>query len=1243
MAKFLPPEANGVTYAIQNNAQSTFTAEASGFLQEIATKMAVETVDDVGRIPSLMSRAYNFYIDLFPEQFAGGGAEVRTGRVQARLRAVRIMRGIVTLLALRDVLGLNVELREFNPVGFQTVPSTNRYRPVFADAYGDSPEFGKPGDVDMHQGAPTSPWRNLRYLVLQTPVGRDESGNEQFKTEPLCGLSPFTLFFPAGRPMQHCNNVFWYNNTTGEWLDPTIDWTSHRDENSPTVEVNYEVIKSLRGCMIKWLELVLQGEPQLAWMPFGLPNNRATKVQEELKRWLAQLRNLDSIQAPQGFRIEAAAIGLNVKNSEGKPVQVPLLEIKAAWGTEGKGSLPGLISELPRVKGRILLSEKLLKDANIRICGRLMGNEMLSASLQSLPAEGETFVLHRGSKTYIIPEPYVIIDKLFLDGVHLIADGPISDNFSAMVTNSSNQEEGWLFPFKPELLRYVDIEKLRKRVGGDVINCNRSGGSRNNSIVVTVNVGGISFTRQYDPSDAKQANRDMAANALDVRIWPNFRFSLTPKLPNVDADRVHYFRVRQKSSWMLRAQILAVPMNETVNTIPSAVEIFKTKTWDPGWPDELDANAFRLARCYAFPAKAPQRVSDGTFAEGEWEPIGLVLEGRGFCLFNLEKPTATPQGQATPFRIGIDFGTSNTCIATAVISPGSDPNIKEIHFEVQTTSLHRYATYDDVSDQQMQGLTTEGAASVLDFPYKYGIEKFMTERVYFPTQLVTRLPEGAKPTDNQFLMSNGLIFPRNMLDNLEIVSILRNFPPNPEIDRRPIRLVPDPKWKNRMYRKAFLWHLYKLIVYHVARQGAEIKAAVFSFPRAFTKSVVDNYKNELHTIFRDYGQITAIEIMTESDAVQNWMAVTAPTAHPLVVDVGGGTTDLLGIFQQRKFQASYEFAAGFVNRYFIASLPFQKALRHAIKSVVPLQPAGTPEGDQQRNRRNLVDRIFDSKKGLDSAYDEQAFFRLLSMIEDKHYPAVVDILQGLPSGNQHDTDRMAICGFFHTLALLYTGIVYQAGQLMREHEIACINVETTFIGNGSRFFRFLKHADVGFSKIISGMFYAGYGRKPEMSISFEPEGKTLVAKGLLAPVQGDRAEVAEDTESHKYLLELAGNPNPKPPMTADFPDLKAFLEALNSQLPGGQMDGSTVIPYCGKNLAVEMQGLHNSIITAVFKQELEKARELKRAWNESEELAKTNQGAALPLRESALATEPVFIIRLKCLLDEIRERYAHRQ
>jgi hypothetical protein len=495
-------------------------------------------------------------------------------------------------------------------------------------------------------------------------------------------------------------------------------------------------------------------------------------------------------------------------------------------------------------------------------------------------------------------------------------------------------------------------------------------------------------------------------------------------------------------------------------------------------------------------------------------------------------------------------------------------------------------------------------------------------------------------------MSNGLIFARNMLDSNDIVSLLQKYPPVPDIDDRPFRLIPDPKWEHIPYRKPFLWHLYKMIVYHAAKHGAEIRSVAFSFPRAFTKAMEHNYETELSTIFDQHGGIPHFDIMTESDAVQRWMLHDQPSAHPLVLDIGGGSTDLLGLFQERRIQASYELAAGCVNKYFTESPRFQRIFKEAIEHVVPLRA-----GDHlQRARRFLLRELYsglNSGRKVEASYSEQAFFRMLNMMEG-HYSQIVDFLYDLPEGPAHQSDRMAVAGFFHTLALLYTGIIFQAGRLLKpdQHNITVRNLNIKFIGNGSRFYHFLDRG-VPFSKVLAGIFCKASGQRPQLEVDLEPAGKTYVAKGMLTPTSSTeiRAAVAEDKESHRFLLRLAEEANPPVPQKAEFPELAAFLEGLSSELPGGKLDGLTVIPYCQRNLATELGGteaggLFDRIITYVHRMELEKAGDLKRDWDEAEDLARTSLTAAAPARDSALAAEPVFIIQLKCLLDVIRERYA---
>jgi hypothetical protein len=1272
MAKFLPREAGGVTYAIKSNASTHFAGESASFLQEVATKMSVEATKDVGRIPSVMSPAYNFYIDLFPELFAAGAnpdaaagdaaqgrIAARPGRIEAYLRARQSLRGIVTALALRDVLGLDIRLTQFNPLA-DAGPKTNlRYRQAFARAYSETPSFGRdePGRADSGGDEPgrrasRAAWLTLRYLVVRTPISA-----EHYVDEPLCGLSPYTLFFPAATSMKWCNTIFWYDNAEGRWLDPTTTWTNRPDLPPPPIAVGYEVIRAIRGYMAAWLNLVIEAAPHEIWTSFGMEGPRAVRLQAELSAWLDELRRSDPADPPRDLRVEPQPLGLNVRRGAGL-ANVPLLEQKMLWGAPppppeaGRGVVgkpvvfPGLVCELPRVSGRVLLSKSILSDPKVRICGWLMGKEGLYESLSSQDDVGERFVLKDGNRTYVICEPYVIVDRLMLDTLHLLADGPISRSFFAMSTSGS-VEEHWLYPFRPKLLRYLDIETLRAREAGGVVTCRRLSGQNTDIIEVTVLVGGFPIVRQYGKDQRK---RDAAGNTLDIRIWPNFRFHCAPPLPEVDADRVHYFRIRQQAAWDLHTQIVA----RQAEGGDDVKLFFAESNWDPGWPEQLEPTAFRLACCYAFPATggrtvSDERLPDGTAQGGQWEPVGLSFADKGVCLFRLIDPQPVVGGQVSPMRVGTDFGTSNTCVAEVVATPGIAAQPREVRFEMQTATLHTVPTYEDVAEAEKANLDTEGAAAALDFTYNYMNEPFVADGAYFPTQLTTRLGDGAVPVDNAFHVSNGLIFPRNLIDNKDILALLRGYPPPRMPDHRPFRLVPDPKWKHREYRKTFLWHLYKMVVYHAARNGARIAGAAFSFPRAFTKNDVDRFRNELLSVFHNHGQIdrASIEIMTESDAVHQWMANQPPNYEPLVFDVGGGTCDILGVFQNQRFQASYELAARFVNQYFTASPRLEKALLDAIVRVVPLAPAGTPKGNAQRSQRRLLaDLIQAAHSGVEQAadYREQAFFRMLGMLDDAHYPGVVNALQQVAVGAQNQADGKAIKGFFYTLTLLYCGLVYQAGKLMRQEGIMAANIGVLFIGNGSRFYQFLENQAVPFSKVIQGVFASAREQNPDIRFALQPEGKTLVAKGLLIDQQGRapvRPRVVPDAASHQSLLELAGKVNPEPPMEPNFPELEAFMDALNRQLPGGTLDGSMVIPNAEGNLADEMKGLYRYIVNAVHGNEVRRARSLKDDMDQVARLEPINQSAAAPFRDSANASEPQFITRLKCLLDFIRERYAN--
>ena len=846
-------------------------------------------------------------------------------------------------------------------------------------------------------------------------------------------------------------------------------------------------------------------------------------------------------------------------------------------------------------------------------------------------------------------------NALFTNNIHLIADGPLSDNIFALKARINDDDLWWLLPFKPELLTCLDLEALREP-NSDVVKCVRSSGSGESFLEVTVTVGGIPFSRRYG---WRSANRDMTGtNALDVRIWPSFRFLTAPKLPAVDRDRVHYMRVRQQAEWGLRPQIIARSVDDGAESQP-ILELFKAESWDPGWPDDLEPHAYRMASCYAFPATGARRSSDGKPMDGEWEPIGLSFEGRGICLFKLVEPFAPPHGQVTPLRIGVNVGTANTCVTSVIDVPGVESPAEEIHFVMQTLSLHLYPRYDRLDEMLAREQFTEGAAAVLDFPYKYADDAHVTEQACFPTRWVTRLPEGAAPLTAIFQMSNGLIFGRDLCDFKDIRQLLNGYPPAPIPDYRPFRVVSDILWANRSFRMPFFWHLYKMIVYHAAWNGARISSVTFSFPRPFTQDEVHNYRSQLCTIFHDHGQLPLADLtmMTESDAMLTQLTKSGDGEPSLVFDIGKNVTDLLGLFPQRRFQVSYKFAAGLVNQYFTSSPPLQHMFEEALWRVLPTEQPGTRQGDQQADRKKLLQDLFAGQGGPTQVPDshlEQGFFSILGMLEDRQYPLFVNALQSLDEGEQNQARRKALCGFFYTLVLLYTGMVYQTGRLLRLHNIRASHIKVRLMGNGSRFYRFLSPQSGEFDEVLQRLLHAGYQSEPACTITLEPESKSLVAKGLLASRHGERAQVIQDPESHDHLLKWAheverleaekeGVPPPGPEEFEQLlqPDLIPFLEALNRELPNGQCHASTVIPFCMTSLADEARRLFPGIIAAVFARELSKAKEFKVCWDKAQQLAKSRESAEGLDLESALTTEPVFMIRLKCLMEGIRRHYAN--
>jgi hypothetical protein len=1241
MPRFLPRLADNVQEYSANAATDTFIADQRELIMDVAKNMSVDGINDVGRVPSLMSRAYSFYLDLFPGVLAENAA-TRDDRREALNRARREFRGIAATLALRDYLDLDIRLVTFDPDEGGNAPS---FRRAFRTEYRNEPGFS--GKM----------WRQFRYLIIRTAIG----GN-MVVDEPLCALSPYTLFFPAAAPIEKCAAIFWYTPKTG-WYDPTVDWDS--DESPELLQdlprVSSEVIRHLRGLILAWLDQVLNnGALEEAWEGFGvLDRNMTSLLRAELIDWRNQIMGLTRADIPNTPRLEAVkfAPAHSVVGSElekgvqlAPEITVPILEHRLS------GHYGGFLTELPEENGRLIVSAKILADEGLRVCGRKMGGKQFATSLAAMNVEGDELQL----LGYRIKKPYVCIDKLFLDSIHLLADGRLSSNFFYLSTGRG-EFEYWMFPFRPEVLHYVNIELLRsndEKTRTSQISARRISENGKQFVEVTLNVGKHFETRKYSDD---QRNRDTAGNSLDIRVWPNIAFSfsseqsIVPTIPARASDCFYYFRVRQQEAWNLEINIIA----SKVAGLGSPTRAKETSIFSPdfeqvGWQPRF--GSFRLADSFAFSAINPKSAESNQSTDGAWEPIGLNFNGRGFCLLRLAKPRLE---SPTPvrWRIAVDFGTSNTCITYRPLVPGAPMEGQPLQFGVQTSTLHNPPKYDKADED-----SCEGAAAVLDFPFRFEQEKDLTTGPHFPSLVVTRqitVPNG------EFRFSNGLLFPRNAVtDSREFSALLKDFPTRDEHPQnRPFMLLTDTKWNQTEHRKTFLWHLCKMIVYEAAKYGAVVHEAAFSFPRAFSGDRTVRYSNDLEPIFSKSGiQFNkAVDFITESEAVHRWFALSgAQDLNHLVIDVGGGTTDYLAVVgRSALLQSSYCLAGSYINDYFVASPVLRNAMWKAIQQRVPAAVPGTPLYNYFINQRTLLGKLMGDINTLgtgDVKYCCQAFFAMLALIEEDQYALIADDLRQARDGSNAEAEQKAVCGFFYTLVLLYTGLVYQAGKLFEQEHINPQNLKINFIGNGSKIYKFLPNENVNFNSVLANVFDQAVSRTTGVRTEVIGDGKTLVARGLLHSIPSipnkeadyQFAPVIADNLSIAYLRQLTDDPSAANRIAEGDPkydDLTRFITILSQRLPGGRLPGgrqggASVISFAQSDIVNELTQLFPSMREAVRRAEKTSAEGL--AINEAEaaKLKKAQTSGWETYEEAAAATEPVFITRLKCLLDAIRREYA---
>ncbi len=1187
---FLPPASPGLSYPITVLPPGDFAEGDADLLSKVGANMAVAEAQTEGRVPSPLSRAYMFYTALFGRSLAMTGNDVpgappaesdadrlaNEGRRALQTRARATFRGLCAAFALRDALGLEIALRRI---------------PLVADGQG----LARVLLPNLRTGpGGAAYWQAMRVFTVRAVA---DAGS---RPEVLAGLSPLTGLFPAARPPGRAlAGVFWYDPAAGVWRDPTGP-----DPTGTDSPLSSQTAAAVRGAMAAWLQSVRTAFATGSLQNVGLDARREGLVKAELDAWASEL----SAVPAGGVRVAAGQIA-----SEGEPVPAFLLPVC-------QDVLPAVVSDLGLHQGRLVVTSTGLRDRTRRVWGRLAGHPDLGAKVAALPISGDNLGAALGLGAAAAPTRFVVVDKLFTPKLSFLTQKGLSDEWRALEVSNHGSIEHALLPFAPEILELLDPLDLAAAARGEL-------SQDMHHYIVRLTVGGSEVVQLYSTSGDGPYAVDAAvlADTVDLRVFPNFDLdpvrTVLARPDGTAPDATYYARARLSPTWDFGVTAIRLDRTEGARRVGPTGTVERRGSLhatEPGAYPPGQADFFTL----------PDK------------PDAFSFGGRGLCVLALRPPGRTPEAglNAQDWEIAVDFGTSNTCVATRAAD--GTGTAAPLAFPVFTTTLLKTPTYTALEP------VNEGAAATIDFFYKLSdADQRLTPYPYFPTQVFTQQKQLPGTPDGVLDLSAGLIYflTPSLGTGLQALRITEGF--DVPGDERPLtkrfRLETDIKWTRREWMGAFMEHLRKQVALSAAYQFARVAKASFSFPKAFSRADEANYEMVLSRI---WGSEVVQPLLSESEAVRNTLA---GQANPHVVfDIGGGTTDVIGFNGQRPaFQTSFRLAGGQITRYVHASPHFREALAEVVQTIRP----GAYPATLRMLGGSGTDQVGSAWTGLLQVLDDDdPSGRLLANV----------FLNLAESGRADDEAGRAIRGFFLTNVLLFGGLGFYAGRLLAAASAGEIpggagpfplgDTSLTLTGNGSKLFRSVSSERSPFGPVFEALFRLGLGDSAQPPrVHFNgiyklADGtvapKTTVAMGLLSAGSPTNAPipvaniVGETVDGQTFAAPLVpfyarirrGEAFVAPP--APPPDLAAFLDALNAHIPRGERNGFPIVPGVGRDW-------HVGVKETLYPRSVGTLRE---------RLAATASGLSDSDDDVAVtsAMEPLFIAELAALIDQVREDYA---
>jgi hypothetical protein len=985
----------------------------------------------------------------------------------------------------------------------------------------------------------------------------------------FAGHSPLSLVYPAARAATASAfleaHIPWYEQS--RWTDPTNTETRIRGREKDMI----------RDYLAAWLDRVIE-----EWSP----NSHRYGVQQILQHWRSELTERPRIRVEsQTIRRSARFDGLLAAVNKSYNVEKALETICKPAAEQ--------LTQFPILNGKVVVDLKRCALPHFQIYGAILGSPEASENIANAAATGDDLGLaldHPGAASI----PYVTIDKLFSDSLALIDPGVgVAREWKVLEINSEREFKGiYLYPFKAELFSLYSIEEVLAATTIEVLGF---------AILVRLQLGDVEVERTYYQQGVGSPEVTSIDPSLDLRVFPNFiladQVSLQHCLPRRE-DRHFFARLRLSES----------------------LAALKT-TWHCEVDGNLDGEGCLVA-C---------RDSDGSWAGGPscetglgkhrvWElsapPRVFEVGGHGCAILTLHRV----DGINKAVKIGIDFGTSNTCVSVARGTVAAE----ELEMPVMTSVLlNRFS--GDPRRNKNGSFSHEGASALLDFFYWESDEsKALYTGGFFPTQVLTDLnPSAGRDHDRNALnprmfdLRTGLIFFKSVnhlfvQSDLRIPQLIENLRSHVKESERvmPARffLKADLKWRedgdvgaedgfmpSMQWRKMFHYHLRLQILLSLARNGMYVTSLRASYPEAFLVSERGEYEDELNKIWRGGdeggGLPNGMSLILKSESQSAADCLEVGNGEKFVLDIGGGTTDYAAFtLQELKGEASIRLAAGLVETFVVKN----KALReHLVKAMGVLHTeVGTMAQDFVKDTS--------AAEGTEAAI--RALFKgFLSLIAEAKETKNLGTQLRKIGGESEVVSR-----FFQSLALLFGGLSYLGGLWHRfaseQNPLATRNELTlAFVGNGSRFLDLLSVGQVDFGReVLTKLFLAAdpNGQSPDWEpIRENPKG--VVAKGLLAQNGrgtntgsskafdclcsdavsfGEKSYEANGSLNQFYRDILKIDYNEKFAWARkDATPFMEFLKGIDAVLPGGGISNESIIPGVkGKWAEAAFQGAIDS-------------------------------------------------------------------